>query len=455
MRTARKFHPGGVTSLLVLVLALAAAGLATASSPAGAQQQAKQRATDMIVMAYDWSDSDRALGHRFLTISEPDSSNVRLLATGGSVLSFDVSRNGKKIAYVTGDALWSIGMNGKNDKKLLQMPEGITITTPTWSKNSKQIWFGSYGGTGGLRVHRLNVKTMKLTTDVIKSDTAIQVMKTFSMSPNGKYLLVVPTEQFRKDRGFPPLIYNIKTGAVTELPRGSIDEAAWTPNNDIVTQQVSAGFEYVDVPSMDSVTIYDQINNSFFLSAMDVSADGSSIIFHDRTFEGFHIIDIASGTRRPFTLYETESSFENLDYAGPGQIEWTKSKTARDPARCYGWVITKSSGDKSTTIRGTEGGDVIESGGGDDIIYALGGNDVVCGGDDGDDIIFGGHGNDFLNGDNGNDRIYGGPGDDIIWGDAGGDRLYGQGGDDLLFTDADDTAADGGPGRDNCRGDGC
>ncbi len=77
----------------------------------------------------------------------------------------------------------------------------------------------------------------------------------------------------------------------------------------------------------------------------------------------------------------------------------------------------------------TEGDDVIVGTSGRDIINAGGGNDIVCGLGD-DDSIFGGAGNDLL---------VGGPGRDIIAGSLGDDTLHGGRGRDLLI---------GGPGLD-------
>lgn len=116
---------------------------------------------------------------------------------------------------------------------------------------------------------------------------------------------------------------------------------------------------------------------------------------------------------------------------------------APEPRKC---------GDGSgTTIRGTNGADILNGTPGDDTICGFGGNDTIRGrgGDDrllggrGDDSVFGGRGNDSLKGGAGNDELSGGPGRDVLEGGPGRDNLEGNGGVDSL---------DGGTGRDTCIG---
>ena len=97
---------------------------------------------------------------------------------------------------------------------------------------------------------------------------------------------------------------------------------------------------------------------------------------------------------------------------------------------------------KSDTIVGTAGDDVICGGNGKDTINGLGGND----------IILGQNGKDVLDGDEGNDTVMGGNGKDQVTGDLGVDALRGGNGADTL--NAQDGAAgdsiDGGNGPDAC-----
>ena len=119
-------------------------------------------------------------------------------------------------------------------------------------------------------------------------------------------------------------------------------------------------------------------------------------------------------------------------------------------------------------------GDWINSGGGDDTIYARRGDDVVITGDgndyvkgqSGDDVIFagegddeahGGWGDDYVLGGDGNDRILGNRHNDTLSGDDGDDTLYGHLGEDRLFGGRGKDYLNGGAGDDTYfyfRGDG-
>jgi hypothetical protein len=80
--------------------------------------------------------------------------------------------------------------------------------------------------------------------------------------------------------------------------------------------------------------------------------------------------------------------------------------------------------DRSDTLYGTPGNDVLLGRAGYDTVYALPGNDVVEG-DIGNDRLYGGKGHDVLRGGPGNDRLHardrtrdvvnGGPGFDEAW----------------------------------------
>jgi len=87
------------------------------------------------------------------------------------------------------------------------------------------------------------------------------------------------------------------------------------------------------------------------------------------------------------------------------------------------------SGDKSETLNGTAGTDMILAGGGNDTLNGDGGNDLLCGGK-GNDTLNGGDGADILDGGDGNDAINGGNGDDIMRGSGGNATLTGGAGAD-------------------------
>ena len=89
--------------------------------------------------------------------------------------------------------------------------------------------------------------------------------------------------------------------------------------------------------------------------------------------------------------------------------------------------------DGSTTSRfGTENANMIDGGGGGDIIYGMEGDDTLRG-EGGGDMIFGGEGDDWLEGGTGDDLLMGGEGHDVLIGDEGDDLLVGGEGDDVLM----------------------
>lgn len=117
-------------------------------------------------------------------------------------------------------------------------------------------------------------------------------------------------------------------------------------------------------------------------------------------------------------------------------------------------------------IEGTDAGERIYAGSGDDYVLAYAGDDRVYGGHgndsisggDGHDVIEGGSGRDLLSGQAGNDTLRGGLGNDNLGGNAGHDRLLGGDGRDMLFGDTGGRGAGrdtliGGAGADTMQGD--
>ena len=88
------------------------------------------------------------------------------------------------------------------------------------------------------------------------------------------------------------------------------------------------------------------------------------------------------------------------------------------------------------TLIGGDGQDVIDGGDGADTLYGYGGVDVLTGGIGGD-TIYGGDGADTLLGGDGNDTLYGGNDADILIGGAGDDTLVGNSGGSLGDPDSD------------------
>lgn len=102
----------------------------------------------------------------------------------------------------------------------------------------------------------------------------------------------------------------------------------------------------------------------------------------------------------------------------------------------------------------------VETGGGNDVVYATDGSNVInvgAGNDTvlafgGNDIVYAGSGNDMVWGYEGIDVIFGGAGNDTVWGGADADTISGEDGDDALKGDAGDDFLFGGNGADRIRG---
>ena len=99
------------------------------------------------------------------------------------------------------------------------------------------------------------------------------------------------------------------------------------------------------------------------------------------------------------------------------------------------------------TLTGTDEGDWLNAGGGNDTLNGNAGNDVLIAGG-GNDTLDGGEGRDFLFAGDGDDTASGGAGDDYILGGAGNDTLNGGAGNDALSGDAGDDIINGGAGND-------
>jgi acid phosphatase type 7 len=99
---------------------------------------------------------------------------------------------------------------------------------------------------------------------------------------------------------------------------------------------------------------------------------------------------------------------------------------ARKPPTCFERSPTIVGTSGPDVLRGTSKRDVIVGLGGDDVILGLGANDRLCGGA-GHDRVYGGRGADRLSGNSGNDSLFGEPGKDQLLGGVGRDGCL-QGG---------------------------
>lgn len=105
-------------------------------------------------------------------------------------------------------------------------------------------------------------------------------------------------------------------------------------------------------------------------------------------------------------------------------------------------------------VRGTEGGDLIDSTYVDPFdADRVDSNDAILPGDaPNDDRILAGAGNDTVRSGTGSDSVEGGAGNDILVGAGGHDTLLGQTGDDILVGQTGNDSIIGGDGNDSVRG---
>ncbi len=117
-------------------------------------------------------------------------------------------------------------------------------------------------------------------------------------------------------------------------------------------------------------------------------------------------------------------------------------------------VSNLSGGDVNVTLNalantygGSNAGELVNAGDGQDSVYGRGGDDRLRG-DGGNDYLFGEAGDDILTGGDGADFLYGGANTDLLIGDAGNDTLYGEAGADTLFGGTGIDVLHGGAGGD-------
>ncbi len=114
------------------------------------------------------------------------------------------------------------------------------------------------------------------------------------------------------------------------------------------------------------------------------------------------------------------------------------------------------SGGQNDRIFGALGNDTIQSGGGRDAVNGEGGNDSIEGGGESDylfggagfDTIHGGDGNDTISGETFADSITGGNGNDVLLGGDGFDQIDGGTGNDRIWAGSSPDRVYGGDGND-------
>ncbi len=141
------------------------------------------------------------------------------------------------------------------------------------------------------------------------------------------------------------------------------------------------------------------------------------------------------------------------DFIGSEDGDWLNSGGGDDTLSGEGGGDILLAGSGDDVLDGGEGRDFMFAGSGDDNASGGSGDDYILGGS-GNDTLTGGDGNDALSGGDGDDLLKGGAGDDMLFGGRGSDRLEGGAGDDTYFYfrgDGHDTIHDYAEGLQNVR----
>ena len=176
-------------------------------------------------------------------------------------------------------------------------------------------------------------------------------------------------------------------------------------------------------------------NSSFNGGTLISNADtGESIAFADSATaeavsnaEFVSVEDVSSAGNSPTAVGESNE---------PIQVESLPAQSGEIFGTSNPDILVGDDG-TNLIIAGNEGndeGDVINSGGGNDLVFGEAGNDVLNG-EAGNDLLNGGADSDVLNGDGGADTLLGESGNDVISGGKGDDLLLGRDGNDALFGD--------------------
>jgi Ca2+-binding RTX toxin-like protein len=192
-----------------------------------------------------------------------------------------------------------------------------------------------------------------------------------------------------------------------------------------------------------------------------IDGPGGDLWFAIRSGGRFGRIDPATGaivTYRDPT--DTVEGPTGLAFSGDGNLWYTRAIDLvgrLDLGTCQGQAVTVdlALGSRPTAtndvIRGTNGGNTIFAGGGNDLVCALGGNDKAYGGT-GADRIYLGPGNDTGDGEANNDKVYGANGDDVVYLGSGADLGYGEDGRDIVLGEDGADSVDGGDDNDALSG---
>jgi Ca2+-binding RTX toxin-like protein len=158
----------------------------------------------------------------------------------------------------------------------------------------------------------------------------------------------------------------------------------------------------------------------------------------ETTFEMKNFI-VSAAPLAAAVLSNDSTTQANLLFSGPDSVQGSNFGELISPGGGNDTVIaldgndSVDGGDGNDDVNGNKGEDIVLGGAGADTVRGGQGNDTVLGGDGDDPHVNGNIGDDFVSGGNGNDTVYGGQGSDTISGDAGNDSLSGDLGNDIMI----------------------
>jgi Ca2+-binding RTX toxin-like protein len=187
---------------------------------------------------------------------------------------------------------------------------------------------------------------------------------------------------------------------------------------------------------------------------------------------GWRVANVACTDPDGGTTVDKASARANVDLDDGETVSCTFTiepiPVAPPSATCNGKAATIVAQPGVSSVRGTQGADVIVALAGNVRIDGRGGNDTICAGP-GDNIINGGGGADWIDAGDGTNTVDGGAGNDAIIAGSGNDTLLGGtgnddvsagdgnnlvstgSGDDDIATGAGDDRIDGGKDYDTCQ----
>lgn len=212
--------------------------------------------------------------------------------------------------------------------------------------------------------------------------------------------------------------------------RLSLTDGIWRVNLDGERPLVADGFETLNWFSTSTSLLVqsgdgdDRIGFQAMTATIQAGG-GDDVVVVDRFLAGMtHAIDGGVGDDRLVMYFDDATRPVLVDARGESPV-----------VSVGGVSLGTISGIENYTIQGSDKGDRILLGAGDDVVNLSGvgggGKDVIGGGA-GDDTIYGGGSADSVTGGVGNDAVFGGAGDDTITGGVGRDYLAGGVGKDVF-----------------------